>query len=51
VYFAVGVLEDAVHGLRVTPESTLMDVGVLVLWAVLAVGLTSTILSRRAMTA
>lgn len=46
VYYAVGALESAVHGLRVTPEPVAGDVFILGLWA-LAGGLcTSAILSR-----
>jgi ABC-type transport system involved in cytochrome c biogenesis permease component len=47
VYFAVGVLEDAVHGLRVTPEPVLADIAVLVGWAVLATLVASAVLARR----
>jgi ABC-2 type transport system permease protein len=47
VYFAVGALEDAVHGLRVTPEPPLADVAVLLLWAFVSVLVTSAVLSRR----
>jgi ABC-2 type transport system permease protein len=47
VYFAVGALEEAVHGLRVTPEPPLADVGVLLLWAAVSVLVTSAVLSRR----
>jgi ABC-type transport system involved in cytochrome c biogenesis permease component len=47
VYFAVGALEDAVHGLRVTPEPPLADVAVLLLWAVVSVLVASAVLSRR----
>jgi len=36
VYYAVGVLEDAVHGLQVTPESINVDLLALVGWALLA---------------
>ena len=48
VYYAVGVLERAVHGLRVTPEPVAADVGILVLWAALAVAAAALTLSRRA---
>ena len=47
VYFAVGVLEDAVHGLRVTPEPVLANIGVLVGWAVVAMLVASVVLARR----
>jgi hypothetical protein len=50
VYFAVGALEDAVHGLRVTPEPPLADVAVLLAWAVLSVLVASAVLSRRVAT-
>jgi hypothetical protein len=48
VYFAVGALEDAVHGLRVTPEPPLADVAVLLLWAAVSVLVASAVLARRA---
>lgn len=47
VYFAVGALEDAVHGLRVTPEPPLADAAILLLWAAVAVVIASAVLSRR----
>jgi hypothetical protein len=39
VYYAVGILQDAVHGLRVTPESIGLDFLALGAWALLAAGL------------
>ena len=48
VYYAVGVLEQAVHGLRVTPEPVSADVAVLVAWAALAAGIASSVVARRA---
>ena len=48
VYFAVGVLESAVHGLRVTPEPVLANVAILMGWAIVGVVVTSTVISRRA---
>jgi ABC-2 type transport system permease protein len=36
IYYAVGVLEDAAHGLQVTPEPIIVDVLALVGWALLA---------------
>ncbi|HVM67243.1 MAG TPA: ABC transporter permease [Acidimicrobiales bacterium] len=47
VYFAVGVLERAAHGLRVTPESTGWDVVVLCAWAGVSLAVASTLLGRR----
>ncbi len=38
VYYAVGILQHAAHGLRVTPESISADFAVLICWAVLAAG-------------
>jgi ABC-2 type transport system permease protein len=38
VYYAVGVLQHAVHGLRVTPEPVALDFVALVGWALLACG-------------
>jgi ABC-2 type transport system permease protein len=38
VYYAVGVLQHAVHGLRVTPEPVAVDFAALVGWALLAFG-------------
>jgi hypothetical protein len=46
VYYAVGALEWAVHGLRVTPEPVGGDVLVLGLWALAAGLCTSAVLSR-----
>jgi ABC-2 type transport system permease protein len=48
VYFAVGVLESAVHGLRVTPEPVVANVAILLGWALVGVLVTSTVVSRRA---
>ncbi len=47
VYFAVGVLERAGHGLQVTPESAAWDVGILCVWAVVAMAVASALLGRR----
>ncbi|MBO0823154.1 MAG: ABC transporter permease [Actinobacteria bacterium] len=38
VYYAVGILQDAVHGLRITPESIPVNFAALVGWALLAAG-------------
>jgi len=46
VYYAVGVLEWAFHGLRVTPEPVYVDLLVLVAIAVVAVALTLGRLSK-----
>jgi ABC-2 type transport system permease protein len=46
VYYAVGVLEHAVHGLQVTPEPIRVDVLALLAWAVLAGGVASVALRR-----
>jgi hypothetical protein len=46
VYYAVGLLQHAVHGLRVTPEPMLLDAAALVGWAVLGVGLAGFALRR-----
>jgi hypothetical protein len=48
VYFAVGVLEWAFHGLRVTPEPIYVDLLVLVAIALLSMYLTLARLSRAA---
>jgi ABC-type multidrug transport system permease subunit len=50
VYFAVGVLERAAHGLRVTPEATAWDVGILCAWAAVSLAVATTLLGRRAAT-
>jgi len=50
VYFAVGALEDAVHGLRVTPEPPLADVAVLLVWAAVSALVASAVLARRVAT-
>ncbi|MGH2718655.1 MAG: ABC-2 transporter permease [Actinomycetota bacterium] len=47
VYSAVGVLESAVHGLRVTPESPVQDLVVLALRAVASLLVASAELGRR----
>jgi ABC-2 type transport system permease protein len=47
VYYAVGVLEDAVHGLQVTPEPVYVDLLALAGWAVLAMALARRMLRRR----
>jgi ABC-2 type transport system permease protein len=47
VYFAVGVLERAAHGLQVTPESTGWDVAILCAWAAVSLAVASTLLGRR----
>ncbi len=36
IYYAVGILQHAVHGLRVTPETVTLDFAALVGWALLA---------------
>jgi len=46
VYYAVGALEWAAHGLRVTPEPVAGDVLILGLWAVAAGFCTTAVLSR-----
>lgn len=38
VYYAVGILQYAVHGLRVTPETIPVSFGALIGWALLAAG-------------
>lgn len=50
VYFAVGVLQDAAHGLRVTPEPPALDLIILLAWAVAAVALAWRVLRRRTAT-
>jgi len=47
VYYAVGVLEDAAHGLRVTPEPVWLDMLALFGWAALAVAVAWNVLRRR----
>jgi len=46
IYYAVGVLEWAFHGLRVTPESVFVDLAILAGIAVLSMGLTLGSLAR-----
>jgi len=50
VYYAVGVLEDAVHGLQVTPEPVWLDLLALVAWAGVAVLWAMRLLSRKVVT-
>lgn len=38
VYYAVGILQDAVHGLQVTPETIPVNFAALIGWALLALG-------------
>jgi len=38
VYYAVGILQEAVHGIQVTPETTGVNFAALIGWAVLAAG-------------
>ena len=38
VYYAVGILQDAVHGIQVTPETTGVNFAALIGWALLAAG-------------
>jgi ABC-type multidrug transport system permease subunit len=47
VYYAVGVLENAAHGLQVTPEPVLVDFLALAGWAVLALALAGAMVRRR----
>jgi len=47
VYYAVAVLEDAVHGLRVTPEPVVANVLILLAWAGAATLIAGAVLSRR----
>jgi ABC-2 type transport system permease protein len=47
VYYAVGVLQHAVHGLQVTPEPVWLDLLALAGWASLALLLALRLLSRR----
>ena len=46
VYAAVGLLQDAVHGLRVTPEPVAVDAAMLLGWAVVAMALARFALRR-----
>jgi ABC-type transport system involved in multi-copper enzyme maturation permease subunit len=46
VYAAVGVLQNTVHGLRVTPESIPVDLGILTLWALFSMAIAYLILQR-----
>ncbi|HUA95928.1 MAG TPA: ABC transporter permease [Acidimicrobiales bacterium] len=46
VYAAVGVLQSAINGLKVTPEPVAVDLGILLLWAVAAVAVAHSILQR-----
>jgi ABC-2 type transport system permease protein len=47
VYYAVGVLEHAVHGLQVTPEPVSVDLVALGLWALAALAVAWRLLRRR----
>lgn len=47
VYYAVGVLESAAHGLQVTPEPVWLDLLALLGWAVVAMFAASRLLARR----
>jgi ABC-2 type transport system permease protein len=47
VYYAVGVLEDAFHGLQVTPEPVWLDLVALAAWAAVAMLAAMRLLSRR----
>jgi hypothetical protein len=47
VYYAVGVLEDAGHGLRVTPEPVAVDILALVAWGLLALIVAGLFTKRR----
>ena len=38
VYYAVGILQYAVHGLQVTPESITVNFAALISWALVAAG-------------
>jgi ABC-type multidrug transport system permease subunit len=39
VYYAVGIIEHAIHGLRVTPESTGLNFAILIAWAAVFLGI------------
>ena len=47
VYYAVGVLESAAHGLQVTPEPVAVDLLALVAWAAAAMWFASRLLARK----
>jgi ABC-2 type transport system permease protein len=47
VYYAVGILQDAVHGLQVTPEPAWMDLLALAGWSAISVVLGVRVLRRR----
>ena len=38
VYYAIGILQDAVHGIQVTPETVSVNFAALIGWALLAAG-------------
>lgn len=47
IYYAIGVLEDAFHGFRVTPEPISVDFLLLVLWALLIMYITEKLIRRQ----
>jgi len=47
VYYVVGMLEQAFHGLRVTPESIPVSVAALCVWTVVLLGCSGALLKRK----
>jgi ABC-2 type transport system permease protein len=47
IYYAIGILEDAFHGFRVTPEPISIDFLLLVLWALLIIFATGKLIRRQ----
>lgn len=47
IYYAVGILENAFHGFRVTPEPIFVDFLLLIVWAIVMLVITGSLLKRR----
>jgi len=47
IYYAVGLLENAFHGFRVTPEPIIVDVLLLIAWAIAMVIVTGSLMKRQ----
>lgn len=49
IYYAVGVLENAFHGFRVTPEPIFADFLLLIVWAIVMIFVTGSLIKRQIM--
>lgn len=47
IYYAVGVLENAFHGFHVTPEPIIVDVLLLIVWTVIMLVITGSLMKRQ----